>query len=483
MNRPHDPSATLLIDGEWLAGDSTFDVVDPATLEIVGRAADAGAGQARTALDAAARAAETWRSVDAETRAGYLRGAATAIRAHLETLAARLTAESGKPLAEARGELLSCTRMLEWAAEEGRRANGRVTPPGPNGPGLVVRAPVGPVLAITPWNFPASMMVRKVGLALAAGAPIIVKPAEQTPLIAAALIRLINSTGLPAGVLQLLTTSRPAEVAGALLDDARLRKVSFTGSTEVGLGLVRATGSQLRRFSLEMGGHSPAVVFADADLETAAAGVVTAKFANAGQSCIAINRLYVHRSVQDEFVARLVRKVAGLKVGHGAERGVTIGPLIDSASLAKVEKHVEDAIRRGACVVAGGRPGAPDRPDLKGAFFQPTILTGADDSMLISTEETFGPVLPVFAVDDDEEALARANATEYGLAAYVFGTDLTRLWRALDRLNFGVIGVNEPVPLRPELPFGGMKNSGQEREGGSEGIEAYLETKSVAIRL
>ncbi|MCW2858237.1 MAG: succinate-semialdehyde dehydrogenase [Marmoricola sp.] len=483
MNRLEDPSATLLIDGEWLAGDSTFEVVNPATLEVIGRVADAGPGQARTALDAAARAAGTWRSVDAETRSGRLRAAADAIRAEVESLATLLTAENGKPLAEARGEVLSCARMLEWAAEEGRRANGRVTPPGPNGPGLVVRAPVGPVLAITPWNFPATMVVRKVGLALAAGSPVIVKPAEQTPMIAAAIIRLINYTGLPAGVLQLLTTSRPAEVAGALLADARLRKVSFTGSTEVGLGLVRATGSQLRRMSLELGGHAPAVVFADADLETAAAGVVQAKFTNAGQSCVAINRLYVHRGVHDEFVAQLVRKVAGLKVGHGTEPGVTIGPLIDSDALAKVEKHVEDAISRGASVVTGGRRATPDRPDLKGAFFQPTILTGVDDSMLISAEETFGPVLPVFAVDDDEEALARANATEYGLAAYVFGTDFTRLWQALDRLNFGVIGVNEPMPLRPELPFGGMKNSGQEREGGSEGIEAYLETKAVAIRL
>ncbi|MGH3242700.1 MAG: aldehyde dehydrogenase family protein, partial [Spirillospora sp.] len=349
---------------------------------------------------------------------------------------------------------------------------------------MVLRTPVGPALAITPWNFPASMLVRKVGLALAAGCPVIVKPAEQTPLIGTELVRIINEAGaLPPGVLQSLTTTRPAEVAGALLADRRLRKVSFTGSTEVGLSLLASTRDHLRRTSLEMGGHSPAIVLDDADLPAAAAAAAAAKFANAGQSCIAINRLYVHGSVHEEFLALLLEKVAALRLGHGSAEGTTTGPLIDFAGLDKVERHVADAVKRGATVAAGGRRWVPDDDALTGAFYEPTVLTGADDTMLISSEETFGPVLPVYTFDTDEEAVERANTTDYGLAAYVFGSGLARVWRTVDRLNFGVVAVNEAFPVRPELPFGGMKNSGLEREGGSEGIEAYLETKSVAFRL
>jgi len=474
---------SLLINGEWRAAPTTFDVLDPATLQVIGQAADAPPEDALAALDAATAAFDTWRSVSAEERAGYLRTAAASIRANTESLAALLTSENGKPLNEARGEIAASARMLEWAAEQGRRADGRITPAGPGGPGLVMRAPVGPVLAITPWNFPASMLIRKVGLALAAGCPIIVKPAEQTPLIATELVRIVSEAGLPAGVLQSITTSRPAEVVGALLADGRLRKVSFTGSTEVGLGLLRATEGRLRRTSLEMGGHSPAIVFGDADLPAAATGVAAAKFANAGQSCIAINRLYVHQSVHEEFLPLLLDKVFGLLVGHGAAEGTTIGPLIDFPSLDKVERHVADAVKRGATVAAGGKRWTPDSPELSGAFFEPTVLTGVDDTMLVSSEETFGPVLPIYLFDSDDAAVACANSSDYGLAAYVFASDLGRVWRTLDRLDFGVIGVNEPFPVRPELPFGGMKNSGQEREGGSEGIDAYFETKAVSIRL
>lgn len=477
-----DSGATLLVDGQWRQGSASFEVVDPATLEPVGRVADGTAEDARAALDAACAAFDAWRAVTAEERGGYLRRAAAGIRAELDTLAPLLTSENGKPLAEARGELLGSARMLEWSAEEARRAGGRVLPNAPNGPGLVVTAPVGPALAITPWNFPASMLIRKIGLALAAGSPLIVKPAEQTPLIATALVRIIHGTGLPAGVLQSITTSRPAEVAGALLADPRLRKVSFTGSTEVGLSLLRGTTTHLRRTSLELGGHSPAIVFADADLPAAAAGVVAAKFANAGQSCIAINRLFVHRSVHDELLALIDEKVAALRVGRGDADGTTLGPLIDHAALDKVERHVADAVTRGAQVRAGGKRWS-GAAELKGAFYEPTVLTGVDDDMLVSREETFGPVLPVYPFDTDAEAVRRANATDYGLAAYVFGKDLTRLWTTIDRLHFGVIGLNDPAPVRPELPFGGMHNSGQEREGGSEGIEAFLETKSVAIKL
>ncbi|MCP9972163.1 NAD-dependent succinate-semialdehyde dehydrogenase [Actinomadura madurae] len=474
---------SLLIGGRWQPGAAGFDVVDPATLEVIGRAADAGTEEAPAALDAAEAAAGGWRATGAEERSGLLRAGAAGIRAKADMLAALLTAESGKPLAEARGEILGSARMLEWAAEEGRRAHGRVTPSTATGPGLVLRAPVGPALAITPWNFPASMLIRKVGLALAAGCPLIVKPAEQTPLIGAELIRIVDAAGLPPGVLQCLTTTRPAELVGALLADPRLNKVSFTGSTEVGLHLVRSTGSRLRRVSLEMGGHSPAIVYDDADLESAAAGVVATKYACAGQSCISINRLYVHRGVQEEFLGLVLDKVAQLRLGHGADARTTTGPLIDFAGIEKVERHVADAVGRGASIAAGGHRWEPDDSALKGAFFEPTVLTGADDTMLISSEETFGPVLPMYVFDDEDEVVQRANKTDYGLAAYVYSQGLTRVWRTVDQLNFGVIGVNEPFPVRPELPFGGMKNSGQEREGGSEGIDAYLEPKSVSVRL
>lgn len=480
---PADPAATLLIDGVWRSTTSTFEVVDPATLEVIGVAADGGADEAREALDAAFRAFASWRSEPAEVRSGYLRQAAMEIRRNSELLARLMTSENGKPLVEARGEILRGAAMLEWSAEEGRRAYGRITPSSASGPGLVLSSPVGPALAITPWNFPASMLMRKIGLSLAAGAPVVVKPAEQTPLIAVAVARLINDVGLPPGVLNVITTARPADVANALLDDTRLRKVSFTGSTEVGLSLIRSTDSRLRRVSLEMGGHSPAIVFPDAEMSITVASIMAAKFANAGQSCIAINRLYVHRDVHEELLSLLVSKVAEMRLGHGATEGITTGPLIDFSSLEKVERHVGDAVERGAKVIVGGHRWTADRAELRGAFYEPTILTGVDDTMQISHEETFGPVLPVYTFDDEDDVIARANNTAYGLAAYVFASDFRRIWTAIEGLDFGVIGVNDPAPNRPELPFGGMKNSGQEREGGVEGIDAYLDTKSVAIRL
>ncbi|PZG45107.1 NAD-dependent succinate-semialdehyde dehydrogenase [Spongiactinospora gelatinilytica] len=480
---PAETSATLLIDGEWRSGASVFEVVDPATLEVIAKVADGGPDDALAALSAAVTAFRTWREVPSEERAATLRRAADRIRAEADRLAAVLTAENGKPLGESRGEILGTARMLEWAAEEGRRAYGRVTPPNAAGPGLVMREPVGPTLAISPWNFPASMLVRKLSLALAAGCTVIAKPAEQTPLIATELIRIIADAGLPPGALQSITTSRPAEVAGALLADPRLRKVTFTGSTEVGLSLIRSTDKHLRRTSLELGGHSPAIVFDDADLAAAAAGVVATKFANAGQSCISINRLFVQRTALEEFLPLVLERVAELRVGHGTTTGTTVGPLIDFAGLDKVERHVADARKRGATVLTGGRRWEPGDAKLAGAFYEPTVLTGLDDSMLISSEETFGPVLPIYAFDDEDEVVERANATDYGLAAYVYSNRMDRVLRTADRLSFGLIGVNDPFPVRPELPFGGIRNSGQEREGGSEGIDAYLETKSVSVKL
>ncbi|MEE6309115.1 NAD-dependent succinate-semialdehyde dehydrogenase [Plantactinospora veratri] len=478
---PGEPGRTLLIAGKWTTAETTFDVLDPATLDVVGRAADAGEAEARAAVDAAVGAYHAWRAEAAEARAGRLRAAVQAIRAHAEGLARLLSVENGKPYAEAHGEILRGAAMLEWGVEEGRRAYGRITPSSAHGPGVVLTSPVGPALLVTPWNFPASMLMRKIGLSLSVGSPVVAKPAEQTPLIAVAVTRLINEQ-LPPGVLNVLTTSRPAEVVNAVMDDPRIRKVSFTGSTEVGLSLARRPGAVLRRVSLEMGGHSPAIVFPDADLDSTVDNLMFAKFPNAGQSCISINRLFVHRSLLAELTGRLAERIGALRLGRGLDAGVTTGPLIDFAGLAKVERHVEDAVAKGATVLSGGGRWIPDDPRLRGAFHEPTLLTDVHEGMQIAHEETFGPVLPVYPFDDGEDVVARANDTTYGLAAYVFGADFNRLWDAMERLEFGVIGVNDAMPNRPELPFGGFKNSGQGREGGTEGIEDYVETKAIAIK-
>lgn len=476
--------STLLIDGEWQAAVNGFDVIDPATTELIGVAADATDDHAHQATAAAARAFAGWRDVDAETRGGYLRRAAAAFRENLPALADILSRENGKPIPQAEAEVLSSARMLEWAAEEGRRAYGRVTPAAAHGgPGFVLTAPVGPTFAISPWNYPMSMIVRKIGLALASGSTVIAKPAKKTPFTSEAAVRLIQDTGLPPGVLQHLTAARSGRLSAAVLADDRIRKVTFTGSTEVGHGLLRANERLARRFSLELGGHAPGIVFSDADLDVAADAIAQVKFVNAGQICIAINRLYVHRSVLEPLVDRLKTRAQALVIGHGVNPATTLGPLIDDDALRKVEEHVDDAVVRGATVVTGGRRWIPDRPELRGAFYEPTILTGVDESMIISREETFGPVLPIFVFDDDDDAIARANDSEFGLASYLFGRDFTRLWRAMNRLEFGVIGVNDPFIVRPDLPFGGLKNSGQEREGGIEGIEAFLEHRAVAMRL
>lgn len=476
-----EPGATLLIEGTWRAASSAFDVVDPATLGVIGQAADANADDAREALASTLAAYDGWRREPAEARASRLHAGVAKLRENSEALARLMSIENGKPLREARGEILRGAAMLEWGIEEGRRAYGRVVPSSASGQGLVIAAPVGPALAITPWNFPASMLLRKIGLSLSVGSPMLAKPAEQTPLIAVAVTRLLNEQ-LPPGVLNVLTTARPAEVVDAVLEDPGLRKVTFTGSTEVGLALSRKAGPVLRRVSLEMGGHSPAIVFPDADLEATADAIMSAKFPNAGQSCLSINRLFVHESVRDALLRLLVERIGRMRLGRGLDEGVTTGPLIDFAGLEKVERHVRDAVEKGAEVVVGGSRWQPEDASLAGAFFEPTILAGLDESMQIAHEETFGPVLPLYTYSDGDDVIARANATSYGLAAYVFGSDFNRLWDAMERLEFGVIGVNDPMPNRPELPHGGLKNSGQGREGGTEGIEDYVEAKAVAIK-
>lgn len=479
---PAGEGQTLLIDGEWRRSRELFDVRDPATLEVIGSAADGTVDEARAAGESAVAAFDGWRGLAAEERSARLRRGLDAIRERSESLARLLSLENGKPVREARGEILRGAAMLEWGIEEGRRVYGRVTPSSSGTRGVVLVSPVGPALVITPWNFPASMLMRKMGLSLSAGSPVIAKPAEQTPLIAVAIAKILNEF-LPAGVVNVVTTSRPGEVVDELMKNPRIRKVTFTGSTEVGLRLLRTPTSILKRVSLELGGHTPAIVFADADVEAAIDSIMMAKFSNAGQSCISINRLFVHSDVRDAVVAGLRARIGRLQIGHGFEEETSIGPLIDANGLEKVERHVADARARGAEVLIGGSRWHPDDDTLRGEFFEPTLLAGVDESMIISKEETFGPVLPVFEFTDDDDVIAQANNTTYGLSAYLFGTDFDVLWDAMERLEFGVIGVNEVMPNRPELPFGGFKNSGQGREGGSEGIEDYVETKAVAIRV
>ena len=473
---------TLLIGGDWRHADRRYAVYDPATGEVVGQADDAGGAEAQAALDAAARAATGWRERTPEARASVLRAAAAAIRADADALAPLLTRECGKPVGEARGELFSGAAAVDWAAEEGRRTDGRLVSIGGGRRGMVLRRPVGITVAISPWNFPASMFLRKIALALAAGCTVVAKPAEQTPLIARALVDRFVRAGLPAGALNLLTTERPDPLVRTLLADPRVAKLSFTGSTDVGLMLLRRDEGRLKRVALELGGHAPAIVLEDADVDAAVASVVDSKFRNCGQSCIATNRLYVHASLYDRFCAALLERVERLRVGPGTEEGVEVGPLIDEAGLRKLEAQVADAVERGATVLTGGA--RPTGGDLgRGWFFRPTVLADVTDAMSLAREEIFGPVLPVFSFTGEDEVLAKANATDYGLAAYLYGTDLTRLWRMAERLEFGVIGVNDPFPLAPELPFGGVKNSGLGREGGREGIDGFLETKAVAINV
>lgn len=471
---------SLHIAGAWRRAAARYEVHDPALGKTIGIADDADVDDAHAALDAADMAASSWAATLPEERSRILRLVADAIRSDADALAGLLSRESGKPLVEARGELLGSARTLEWAAEEGRRVYGRVLPLDGGRRGLVVKEPIGIAVLVSPWNFPASMFLRKIAFALAAGCTAIAKPAEQTPLVARALVSLFAEAGCPPGVLNLLTTTQPDAVVRTLLDDDRVAKISFTGSTEVGLLLLQRGGGRLKSVSLELGGHAPAIVLDDADAAAAAAAVLASKFRNCGQSCIATNRLYVHSSLVSEVQAALLEGVEALRIGAGADADTDVGPLIDEQALGKLERQVADALEQGATVATGGSRLAGSRHE-NGYFYRPTILTGVTEAMSLAREEIFGPVLPIYEFHDEDDVVARANATDYGLAAYVYGRDQARLWRIAERLDFGVVGVNDPFPLSPELPFGGVKNSGLGREGGLEGIEAYLKTKAVTF--
>lgn len=473
----------LYIDGKWRPASSgkTFPVFNPATGEILAHAADGDEMDARAAVEAAQAAFNTWSQVPALRRGRLLRVAAGLMREKAELLGRQLTQEQGKPLAEALGEIEYAASFLDWFAGEGERLYGDIVPPATGGRRyLVLKQPVGVVAAITPWNFPAAMITRKLGPALAAGCTTIVKPAEQTPLTAVSLVEIFEEAGFPPGVINLVTTADPVPVGNELLDNPVVRKITFTGSTEVGKHIMRAAAARVKRLSLELGGHAPVIVFDDADLDTAVKGTINSKFRNMGQTCVCANRIYVHKAVLEPFADRLAERIAQMPVGNGLEPGVRIGPLIDRHGLEKVRRHVEDAVAKGARIVLGGNVCAS--PGLQGGqYFEPTVLVDVDESMQIMREETFGPVAPIIAFETEEEVYRRANDSEHGLAAYVFTENIHRAIRAAERLEYGIVGVNEGLVSTAEVPFGGVKESGIGREGGAYGIHEFVNVKMVAL--
>lgn len=467
-----------LIDGEWTlaASGDVLDVHNPATGERIGSVPKAGAAETALAVTAAERALPAWRAQTAKARAVILRRWADLMLAHQEALAQLMTAEQGKPLAEARGEVAYAASFLEWFGEEAKRVDGDVlASPRAGQKLLVLRQPVGVCAAITPWNFPAAMITRKVGPALAAGCTMIVKPAEQTPLTALALAVLAEQAGVPRGVLQVVTGD-PVQIGGVLCESPVVRKLSFTGSTEIGRLLMAQCAGTVKKLSLELGGNAPLIVFDDADLDRAVEGILASKFRNSGQTCVCANRIYVHDKVYDEMARRLVSAVAQLRPGHGVDDGVTQGPLIDSDAVAKVEEHIADAVSKGARVLAGGK-----RHGLGGTFFEPTVLADATSTMRVAREETFGPLAPLFRFSSDEDVVAMANDTEFGLAAYFFSRDLGRVWRVAEALEYGMVGINTGLISNEVAPFGGIKQSGLGREGSQYGIDEYLEMKYLCM--
>jgi succinate-semialdehyde dehydrogenase / glutarate-semialdehyde dehydrogenase len=473
----------LLIGGQWVPAGSEdrFDVTNPATGEVVGTVPDGSEEDVRAAIDAAADALDGWKSLPAIERARILRRSADVIRERKDDIAAVMTAEQGKPLAEAAGEVEYSASFLEWFGGEAERVYGQVVPAqNPANRVLVLRQPVGVVAAITPWNFPAAMMTRKLGPAMAAGCTSIVKPASATPLTAALVLRAIEDAGAPPGVVNLITSRSSDMVAETLFSDRRVRKVSFTGSTEVGKELIRLSAGQVKRLSLELGGHAPYIIFDDAPLDESVDGLIASKFRNAGQTCVCANRAFVQRGVYDEVVSLLAEKVTRMVVGPGDHPGVQIGPLIDERALDKVTEHVEDAVGHGARLLTGGeRLSGPDLE--RGAFYAPTVLADVTPGMLISHEETFGPVAALAPFDTEDEAVALANDTVFGLAAYFHTRDYARLMRVAERLEYGIVGANSGLISAANVPFGGVKESGYGREGGEFGIDEYVDVKYVLV--
>ncbi len=472
-----DPSLLrdqCLVAGRWISGERTIAVTNPATGAAIGHVPRLGQAETREAIEAAHRAWPAWRARTAQERATLLARWHALILEHQDDLARIMTAEQGKPLAEARGEIGYAASFIQWFAEEARRVYGETIPaPIASQRIVVVKEPVGVCAAITPWNFPAAMITRKAGPALAAGCTMVVKPASQTPLTALALAALAERAGIPAGVLSVVTGAA-GDVGTELATHPLVRKLSFTGSTEVGRHLMQQTASTVKKVSMELGGNAPFIVFEDADLDAAVEGALVSKFRNAGQTCVCANRLYVQDGVYDAFARKLADAVGALKVGPGDEEGVRIGPLIDEAAVRKVEEHLSDAVAQGARVIAGGRRHALGR-----SFFEPTVVVGVTQAMRVAREETFGPMAPLFRFRTEDEVVAMANDTEFGLASYFYARDLGRVWRVAERLEYGMVGVNTGLISNEVAPFGGVKQSGLGREGSHHGIEDYLVIKYI----
>ena len=478
LNDPDLLRQQCYVNGHWIDGDagSPLPVTDPATGETVARVPQLSRAQVRAAIDHAAAAWADWRGRTAKQRADVLRDWYRRILAAQDDFALLMTREQGKPLAEAKGEVAYGASFVEWFAEEGKRVHGDTIPTHAEGKRiLVTREPIGVTAAITPWNFPVAMITRKVAPALAAGCPVVVKPAPQTPLCALALAELAHRAGVPAGILNVVCGDEIA-VGQELSENPKVRKLSFTGSTEVGRILMRQCADTVKNISLELGGNAPFIVFDDADLDAAVEGLMQSKYRNSGQTCVCANRVYVQDGVYDAFTEKLVERVRDLKVGPGTEPDVAQGPLIDTAALEKVEAHIADATAKGAHIALGGEP------DVRGGtFFQPTVLTDVHGEMRLAREETFGPVAPLFRFHDDDEAVREANDTEYGLAAYFYSRDLGRVWRVSEALEYGMLGINTGHISTEVAPFGGVKQSGIGREGSKYGIEAFLEMKYICL--
>ena len=466
------------INGAWTDADSgeSIDVTNPATGEKLGTVPKMGAAETKRAIEAANAAWPAWRAKTAKERAQILRRWFELMMANQDDLGTLMTAEQGKPLAEAKGEVAYAASFIEWFGEEGKRAYGDTIPQhGADKRIVVIKEPVGVVAAITPWNFPAAMITRKAGPALAAGCPIVIKPATETPFSALAMAELAERAGVPKGIVNVITgTAR--EIGGEMTGNPIVRKLTFTGSTEVGKILMKQCADTVKKVSMELGGNAPFIVFDDADLGAAVAGAMASKYRNTGQTCVCANRIYVQAGVYDDFVARLSKAVSAMKVGDGLQGETQQGPLINMAAVEKVEEHLADATSKGAKIAIGGK-----RHSLGGTFFEPTIVTEVTQDMKVAKEETFGPLAPIFRFNTDEEVIQWANDTEFGLAAYFYSRDIGRVWKTAEALEYGIVGINEGIISTEVAPFGGMKESGVGREGSKYGIDDYLETKYLCM--
>ena len=462
------------INGGWVAGNDIIDVANPVDGRVIGHVPKHGKAETKTAIEGAYKAQKLWAKKTAKDRAIILRKWFNLMMENQEDLAQILTAEQGKPLTEARGEIAYGASFIEWFAEEARRVYGETIPvPFPNGRAVIIKQPVGVIACITPWNFPNAMITRKAGAALAAGCAMVVKPAAETPFSALAMAELGARAGIPAGVFSVLT-GKASEIGAEMCANPLVRGLTFTGSTEIGRLLMAQCAPTIKKMGLELGGNAPFIVFDDADLDAAVAGAMASKYRNNGQTCVCANRIYVQEAVYDAFAAKLAVAVKGLKVGNGVEAGVTTGPLINEAAVKKVEEHIADAVAKGGKVALGGKA-------LGGNFFEPTIITGVTADMAVAREETFGPVAPLFKFKTEEEVINAANATEFGLACYFYSRDIGRVWRVGEALEYGMVGINEGVISTAEAPFGGVKQSGLGREGSAHGMEEYIEVKYMLM--